>query len=105
MHRLIADAEDGVFIDHWDRNGLNNQKYNLRKCTNGQNRWNSKMQENKEVPFKGVSERNSKFRSRITYNGVTKNLGTYDTAKEAADTYDFFAKELFGEFARTNQKK
>lgn len=37
MHRLIMKTPDNLQCDHKNKNGLNNQEYNLRNCTNGQN--------------------------------------------------------------------
>jgi hypothetical protein len=35
-------------------------------------------------------------------NGIEKTIGYYRTKNEAAIAYDKKAKELFGEFAKTN---
>jgi hypothetical protein len=37
MHRLIMKTPKGLVVDHLDFNGLNNQKYNLRNCTQKEN--------------------------------------------------------------------
>jgi hypothetical protein len=42
MHRLILKANSTQIIDHKDRNGLNNQKDNLRFYTLSQNAMNRK---------------------------------------------------------------
>ena len=34
MHRIIMNTPLDMTVDHIDHNGLNNQKYNLRICTN-----------------------------------------------------------------------
>jgi hypothetical protein len=41
MHRLILPVQDGLEIDHEDRNGLNNQRGNLRYLTHAENIKNS----------------------------------------------------------------
>jgi len=40
MHRLIMGPPSDMQIDHRDHNGLNCQRYNMRICTNIQNRAN-----------------------------------------------------------------
>lgn len=60
----------------------------------------------KDKIFKGVckSSRYAKkpYRAYIVKNNKQYHLGTYDTEIEAAFAYDKKARELFGEFARTN---
>ena len=48
MHRFILGVPNGQIIDHIDRNGLNNQKSNLRLCTKSQNNFNSKIRVDKD---------------------------------------------------------
>lgn len=43
MHRQITDCPRGMEVDHVDKNGLNNQRYNLEIVTQEENikrRWN-----------------------------------------------------------------
>ena len=37
MHREITGAPDGMEVDHWDWDGLNNTRANLRVCTHTEN--------------------------------------------------------------------
>ncbi len=99
MHRIIAHAPDNMLVDHIDHNGLNNQKSNLRICTNTQNQWNMRGRRN---GLKGVSIEKYCFRAGIKYQGKTIHLGSFKTEIEAAKAYDKKAKELFGEFAFLN---
>lgn len=100
MHNLIIGCSP---VDHKDRNGLNNTRGNLRKCTPSQNVSNSYRQYGKSR-FKGVSwrEPERKWLSRVTKNGKIHNLGYYDTEEAAARAYDIGAVEHFGEFAYLN---
>jgi hypothetical protein len=98
MHRLIMNTPSYLQVDHIDHNGLNNQKSNLRNCTNSQNQMNMGSIYG-SVKLRGVCKSNNKFRSYITFNNKTLYLGTFNTSKEAAIIYNEKAKELFGEYA------
>ena len=103
MHREIMHVSDPkVMVDHKDGNGLNNQRSNLRICTNGQNKQNGTVYKNSKTGFRGVTYRKdlNKFRSKISFNGKEIHLGYFDTALEAAQVRDRKALELHGEFAR-----
>jgi hypothetical protein len=95
-------SDPKVMVDHKDGNGLNNQRSNLRICTNGQNKQNGTVYKNSKTGFRGVTYRKdlNKFRSKISFNGKEIHLGYFDTALEAAQVRDRKALELHGEFAR-----
>ncbi|MCJ7828762.1 MAG: AP2 domain-containing protein [Dehalococcoidia bacterium] len=109
MHRAILGLEknDGIKSDHKDHNGLNNQRYNLRKCTDTQNRYNQKPQRWHSSKYKGVSwsKKEKRWKARITYNSKDYRLGCYKNEIDAAKVYDIAAKKLFGEFAYLNFPK
>lgn len=101
MHHLIAGRKDGLFIDHIDGNGLNNQRSNLRFCTNQQNLFNRKPMS--KTGYKGVTKRKSgKFAVFISASGNKMYIGQYETAEIAARNYDIVAAKLHGEFAYLN---
>lgn len=104
MHREIMKTPQGLCTDHIDGNGLNNQKINLRICTNDQNQRNSKKQVNNTSGFKGVivNKTTKKFQAQIRSNSRKIHLGYFNTAKEAAKAYNIAAKKLHGEFASLN---
>lgn len=102
MHRLLC---PGVKVDHWDRNGLNNQRANLRPATRTQNNANmGKRMGSHTSKFKGVSweSHTRKWRAQIHKQGQHIGLGRYDNEASAAAAYDAAAKELFGAFSLTN---
>lgn len=103
MHHFLIDKQDGYVVDHIDRNGLNNQKFNLRIITQSQNCMNTKI-ENKSSEYKGVHfiKRLNKFQSMICLNYESYYLGLFETKEEAALAYNKKAIELFGEFANLN---
>jgi hypothetical protein len=101
-HRIIANPPSDRHVDHMNGCGLDNRKSNLRICTPSQNRANSRSL-GTSGGYRGVYEQGGKFRVRTKLNG--KNYGPtrlFDTAEEAARTYDALAIELFGEFATLN---
>jgi hypothetical protein len=100
MHRLIMKAPKGLKIDHWDGEGLNNQKYNLRLATNQQNAHNRKL----GGKFKGVSldKRHGTWKAYIVFDRKNIWLGQHKTEESAARAYDMAARRLFGEFAKCN---
>lgn len=107
MHRAILGLSDSKIIaDHRDGNGLNNQRENLRACTDGENKKNKVRYSNNTSGFKGVyfNKSQSKFQAYISVNGKIKHLGLFTTAIEAAKAYDAAAAIHHGEFARPNTK-
>lgn len=102
MHRFI-NGHSGL-IDHWDGDGLNNRRHNLRSANRSQNGANRFKNVGSSSKFKGVSweVRPAKWQARIMKNGVARYLGCYPDECDAAQVYNFVAEELFGEFARLN---
>lgn len=96
-------------VDHADGNGLNNQKYNLRKASRSENGRNQKHYACAASRFKGVRCReNGTWGAQIRIGAPDSTrgrkvwLGTFGTEEEAARAYDAAAVEHFGEFARLN---
>ena len=108
MHRVIMQSKDGEEVDHWDGNGLNNQRYNLRKTNHQKNIWNSCKHKNNTSGYKGVRKLTKKsnqikpWQARIKVNYKEIFLGNFSTSEEAGRAYDQAAKLYFGEFARLN---
>lgn len=104
MHRVITAAPHNMDVDHWDGDGLNNQRYNLRLCSNLQNSCNKRKVAAASSVFKGVTwnKRLNKWVSQAQLAGAKMHLGVFETEKEAARAYDRAAVQHFGEFARLN---
>jgi hypothetical protein len=91
--------------DHRDLNPCNNQKSNLRICTNSQNGANK---DKPNIPtsskYKGVRfyKRTGRWSAQIQVNQKNIHLGYFDTEVKAARKYNIAAKQYFGEFARLN---
>ena len=106
MHRLIMGITDTlIFVDHIDGNGLNNQKSNLRACSNAQNLMNRPSNKNNTSGFKGVifDSKNQKWIAQIMVNRKSIKLGRFSDKKDAAIAYNNAAKIYFGEFAHLNK--
>ncbi len=106
MHRVIMNTPEGELTDHKDRNGINNQKNNMRACDKHQNGMNRSGDKNTTSEYKGVAwaKKNKKWRAKIYFNGKFIHIGMFTCEKKAAKAYDKKAKELFGEYAYLNFK-
>lgn len=106
MHRIILsrmlgrELERHEQVDHWNLNGLDNTRGNLRLATHSQNQANRKVQKNNKLGVKGVVENGNKYRARIDVNGKCIHLGLFDTLEQARNAYIEAAKKYHGEFAR-----
>ncbi len=108
MHRfLLSDVPSSVKIDHWNRNGLDNQRHNLRVCNHSQNCANRPKQLNNTTGFKGVyrASRSAGFVSYISFAGEIHYLGAFLDPVEAARAYDRAAFAQWGQFAYLNFPK
>jgi len=101
MHKLIT---GWPLTDHADRNGLNNQRSNLRPATRGQNNQNSIGHAKRRSQYKGVCwiPERKLWRANIHYDERQHLLGNFVSELQAAYAYDAAARETFGEYARTN---
>lgn len=91
----------GFYVDHINRDKLDNRIANLRLATHAQNRANSKVQT--ASGYKGVypvPRMQNKWQAQININGKTTNIGFFDTVEEAARAYREAATGLYGEFAK-----
>lgn len=104
MHRLIAGASRGQYVDHKDHNGLNNLRSNLRICTHSQNCANARLSNPPPSGYRGVcwDRRKKKFVASVTCGGKYHFLGRFDDPREAALIRDKGAVQLHGKFAILN---
>ena len=84
MHRVILNVIGNIHIDHGDGNGCNNQRDNIRVCTQSQNQWNQRIRAGGSSIFKGVSWDVIKNKwGFLPYGGVTLSL--YEMDDEVPD--------------------
>lgn len=85
MHRFILGltAENKNVVDHIDRNGLNNQKENLRVTTSGTNKKNQKTTKANKLNFNGIAyerattKTSARIRCRWSEGPVEYKYGGY----------------------------
>lgn len=90
--------------DHWDQNGLNNRRDNLRLATVSQNMHNRGPNSNNTSGYKGVikDKKTGKWRAQIYFENKPIYLGTFATSHKAAHAYNEAALLYHGDFVRLN---
>lgn len=103
LHRFVLGVTDpSIQVDHEDHNGLNCQRYNLRKCSPQQNQANQRRATSSKL--KGISwhKANKNWRAQIMVAGKFISLGSFTDPLEAACAYDMAAVKHFGSFSSCN---
>jgi hypothetical protein len=103
LHRLLMGAEKHEKIDHINGDGLDNRRKNLRITNYSGNNKNAKIRKDNTSGYKGVHLSKGKYIARIQVNGKRLQLGTFNSAKEAALAYNKKAKKVHGRFAKLNE--
>ena len=101
LHRFIMGAAIGEIIDHRNGDTLDCRKGNLRRATRSGNRANAEKHKGSSR-YKGVCLHHGRWVARIRCNKRLMRLGAFDNPVEAALAYDEKARELHGDFVRTN---
>lgn len=106
VHRLVAKAfcdnpNALPFVDHVDRNMLNNNATNLRWASPSLNTHNQAAR-GAASRYKGVYRNGSKWQALIGVDRRLRYLGTFSTQEEAAAAYNGAAMLAYGEDACLN---
>lgn len=101
LHSILLGKEGrDLYVDHRDRDRLNNRKSNLRIATPSQNGMNKNIRSNNTSGRVGVhwSSSNKKWCAMIGGNGQHTNLGYFDDFDDAVACREAAERERFGEF-------
>lgn len=80
MHHDVLQRVPALFeIDHRNKNGIDNRKFNLRLATRSQNVCNT----DRVQTAKLIEQHGNRFRARIMRNGVRTTIGSFTTELEA----------------------
>lgn len=106
IHKMLCCPLRGLFVDHINRNKMDNRRENLRLVTHAQNMQNVGKRLRKDcfdVPLpKGVFCHQKRFRARIYMNGKFFALGVHDRLSNASSAYNQAARMHFGQYAYLN---
>jgi hypothetical protein len=103
LHRFILNPKDNEFVDHINRNKLDNRKKNLRICNSFESIRNRGLSKNNTSGYKGVTKVGNKWRAQLSLNYKFIDLGMFLTAKEAAKFYNNKVKEIHKGYAYINK--
>lgn len=95
---LMGYGIEAETVDHINHRKDDDRLENLRPATNKENIWHKKSQGARSRRLRGAFPNGHRWRSKITHNGETIRLGSYDTEIEAHQAYEEAAKRLRGEF-------
>lgn len=103
LHRLLMHPADSEYVDHINRDKLDNRRSNLRVCSVSENAFNRAAQTNNQCGYRGVCQLpNGRWSAQISKDHKAIALGCYATPEEAANVYDSAAAIIAGEFAWRN---
>lgn len=104
MHRYIMNCTKGFVVDHITGNTLDNQKNNLRSCTQKQNIRNRVGNKNTSSKYIGVSwnKTHKKWSTETRKDKIKIFIGYFDNENDAAEAYNKKCLELYGEYFKPN---
>lgn len=103
LHRFVLWLSGGHSpeVDHEDHNGLNCQKYNLRKATRTQNQTNSRKRVDNTSGMKDVywDKAANKWRVQVQINGKRLSIGKFISLEDAKKASQEALIKHHGDFA------
>ena len=106
LHKLICgDNTTKRYVDHLDRNKLNNTEENLRFADGSENQMNKGIRSNNTSGKVGVhfNKQNNKWCAMICRNGKHINLGYFNKYEDAVECRTRAEEEYFGEYRANNE--
>lgn len=99
MHREIMGFPNS-HIDHVNRNSFDNRKRNLRLCSCGQNRVNSKLNKNNHSGHRNIywTQQTGRWRAVLNSNRQKIHLGYFLNFSDAVQAVERKSKEIHGDF-------
>ena len=91
-------------LDHINRDNSDNRIANLRQATHAQNIANTQSKVSGRPKGAYWHKQRQRWSSNITVAGRKQHLGVFATEHEAAAAFEQAARELYGEFARTEAR-
>lgn len=100
IKRMGLVISKGYQIDHRDRNGLNNQRFNLRIITCSLSSFNRNIHSNNTSGFTGIRfrEDHMKWESYININKKYKHLGLFNILEDAIKVRREAELKYYGEY-------
>ena len=85
MHREVIQAKKGEYVDHINGDKLDNQRSNLRICSQSVNMFNSKLHTNNKTGIVGVywDKSRNKWKASIGVNRRRVELGRFNSIDDA----------------------
>jgi hypothetical protein len=110
LHKMVLPSKEGLYVDHINRNKLDNRRENLRYATYSQSGANKSKLEGSTSQYKGVYKHpvNVKGKTyeywvaKVKKDGKVLFKKTFKDEIEAAKAYDREALKTHGEYAVLN---
>jgi hypothetical protein len=100
LHRLIAGATAGEFVDHIDGNKLDCRRSNLRRCTRGENNMNKgRLAKNNTSGERGVYRKINRWIVILRKDRKMHRGGSFVSFDEAVAEKRKLEARLYGDFA------
>lgn len=100
LHRVIADAPDGINVDHVNGVTSDCRSVNLRSATKSQNACNQKRGARNTSGVKGVVIKDGRYIAKIHLDGQHYQVGSFGSLIEAEFALKQKRLELHGKYAR-----
>jgi len=87
LHRVLLDATEDLVVDHWNGDGLDNRRENIKLVSHKENQENQKVYSTNTSGYRGVSWRESEGKWYAYYKdkNMMHSIGFFDDLEEAAE--------------------